>query len=103
MTVTVRNDSSTAYSMSTPYEVVNSGGVESSQIFDLGQCMEGSPSDSLAKGKQASYMIAWVIKDPKSIKLTFEPGNDLDPIRSEERRVGKECDSTCRSRWSPEH
>ncbi|HEY9564027.1 MAG TPA: hypothetical protein VIR30_09680 [Nocardioides sp.] len=80
MTVTVRNDSSTAYSMSTPYEVVNSGGVESSQIFDLGQCMEGSPSDSLAKGKQASYMIAWVIKDPKSIKLTFEPGNDLDPI-----------------------
>src|SRR3546814_4671343 len=21
--------------------------------------------------------------------------------RSEERRVGKECDSTCRSRWSP--
>src|SRR3546814_15781524 len=24
-------------------------------------------------------------------------------IRSEERRVGKECDSTCRSRWSPYH
>src|SRR3546814_1031967 len=27
-----------------------------------------------------------------------EPGN-----RSEERRVGKECVSTCRSRWSPYH
>src|SRR3546814_21052255 len=24
-------------------------------------------------------------------------------IRSEERRVGKECDSTCRYRWSPSH
>src|SRR3546814_5526644 len=24
-------------------------------------------------------------------------------IRSEERRVGKECVSTCRSRWSPSH
>src|SRR3546814_14734251 len=24
-------------------------------------------------------------------------------IRSEERRVGKECVSTCRSRWSPYH
>src|SRR3546814_13656104 len=24
----------------------------------------------------------------------------LPPIRSEERRVGKECVSTCRSRWS---
>src|SRR3546814_4517492 len=26
-----------------------------------------------------------------------------DPDRSEERRVGKECVSTCRSRWSPDH
>src|SRR3546814_2952264 len=26
-----------------------------------------------------------------------------DPLRSEERRVGKECVSTCRSRWSPYH
>src|SRR3546814_13103089 len=25
------------------------------------------------------------------------------PARSEERRVGKECVSTCRSRWSPYH
>src|SRR3546814_779441 len=30
---------------------------------------------------------------------------DRDPIgrRSEERRVGKECVSTCRSRWAPYH
>src|SRR3546814_3868190 len=27
--------------------------------------------------------------------------DDID--RSEERRVGKECVSTCRSRWSPYH
>src|SRR3546814_11339175 len=26
-----------------------------------------------------------------------------DAARSEERRVGKECVSTCRSRWSPYH
>src|SRR3546814_18496730 len=36
-------------------------------------------------------------------------GGDAAPLRvgwrerSEERRVGKECDSTCRSRWSPSH
>src|SRR3546814_16995927 len=33
-------------------------------------------------------------------------GNSVSPIvstRSEERRVGKECVSTCRSRWSPDH
>src|SRR3546814_15750515 len=26
-----------------------------------------------------------------------------EQVRSEERRVGKECVSTCRSRWSPYH
>src|SRR3546814_12305117 len=30
-------------------------------------------------------------------------GTELDKVRSEERRVGKECVSTCRSRWSPYH
>src|SRR3546814_4412623 len=29
--------------------------------------------------------------------------NTLLGLRSEERRVGKECVSTCRSRWSPYH
>src|SRR3546814_15774522 len=29
--------------------------------------------------------------------------NSGDERRSEERRVGKECVSTCRSRWSPYH
>src|SRR3546814_11083026 len=28
---------------------------------------------------------------------------DVNKPRSEERRVGKECVSTCRSRWSPYH
>src|SRR3546814_7359932 len=34
-------------------------------------------------------------------KLEAQP--DLEHQRSEERRVGKECVSTCRSRWSPYH
>src|SRR3546814_15672142 len=29
--------------------------------------------------------------------------SSVSVIRSEERRVGKECVSTCRSRWSPYH
>src|SRR3546814_19892651 len=32
-----------------------------------------------------------------------DPQIVLAVIRSEERRVGKECVSTCRSRWSPYH
>src|SRR3546814_14768649 len=31
----------------------------------------------------------------------FQP--EKEPARSEERRVGKECVSTCRSRWSADH
>src|SRR3546814_17053660 len=31
------------------------------------------------------------------------PGRALVPFRSEERRVGKECVSTCRYRWSLYH
>src|SRR3546814_18498388 len=32
-----------------------------------------------------------------------EGGAAVDVRRSEESRVGKECVSTCRSRWSPDH
>src|SRR3546814_11168375 len=30
-------------------------------------------------------------------------GGQINAARSEERRVGKACVSTCRSRWSPYH
>src|SRR3546814_13716510 len=49
----------------------------------------------------------WAFSMAKSGRK-FEPGNFAGrgfaaPHRSEERRVGKECVSTCRSRWSPYH
>src|SRR3546814_12136763 len=40
--------------------------------------------------------------DKASIRLLSANGPSMRP-RSEERRVGKECVSTCRSRWSPYH
>src|SRR3546814_3102072 len=39
---------------------------------------------------------------PRLLQQGAEEGRD-DGGRSEERRVGKECVSTCRSRWSPYH
>src|SRR3546814_15256281 len=38
-------------------------------------------------------------------RIEADLGEDIviESRRSEERRVGKECDSTCRSRWSPYH
>ena len=47
---------------------------------------------------------------PGSDAHTFEPTSkdmisiaESDLFRSEERRVGKECNPRCRSRWSPYH
>src|SRR3546814_14954328 len=37
------------------------------------------------------------------LSLAELPGLDVSHLRSAERRVGQECVSTCRSRWSPEH
>src|SRR3546814_10388984 len=39
--------------------------------------------------------------EPALIPIRCDPGTTEILRRSEERRVGKECVSTCRSRWSP--
>src|SRR3546814_2029904 len=50
-------------------------------------------------GRPAATADMSAIFEPSIIGVTTRPGE----MRSEERRVGKECVSTCRSRWSPEH
>src|SRR3546814_10728532 len=51
----------------------------------------------------------WLLDDPNELhlpeftRLEGPAGEKLRHRRSEERRVGKECVSTCRSRWSPDH
>src|SRR3546814_11934236 len=51
-----------------------------------------------------------LVPPPGSVPPAFlcfdEWGEETAPVlawRSDERRVGKECVSTCRSRWSPYH
>src|SRR3546814_20794730 len=39
----------------------------------------------------------------KKAMKNLQTSDELIDLRSEERRVGKECISTCRYRWSPEH
>src|SRR3546814_9672353 len=50
----------------------------------------------LAMGRPISWRATGV---PLGTYLRYALGTN----RSEERRVGKECVSTCRSRWSPDH
>src|SRR3546814_15795733 len=44
-----------------------------------------------------------VVGQRLSVRIDDLAGWTIDIGRSEERRVGKECVSTCRSRWSPYH
>ena len=44
-----------------------------------------------------------VLQDCGELDPPVQPTDADSHYRSEERRVGKECVSTCRSRWSPYH
>src|SRR3546814_20543131 len=45
----------------------------------------------------------WVTLSQQGLEPVTAGRFHVRNLRSEERRVGKECVSTCRSRWSPYH
>src|SRR3546814_8791645 len=58
--------------------------------------------------KAAAVAQSWIaLARNLALRFTADLGvvvkHVLPRRRSEERRVGKECVSTCRSRWSPHH
>ena len=55
--------------------------------------------DSLIAGKEPFMSLSDFDRNIRMAKLDKQ----LYLIRSEERRVGKECSEPCRSRWSPYH
>src|SRR3546814_13863188 len=67
------------------YESVERHGIDGTIVATLG---EGADQDAAQKA---------ILAVLPTIQLSMEGG------RSEERRVGKECVSTCRSRWSTYH
>src|SRR3546814_14920357 len=93
----------------------------SSDVCSSDLLRAASPSGDLATiSRNGTFFILpngqgrnWM-KRPASGAMTSSPSSDRTLIpqqrsrisqsrRSEERRVGKECVSTCRSRWSPYH
>src|SRR3546814_19403568 len=54
---------------------------------------------TLSGGEQKRVVLEYLLAGPEEVLLLDEPDN----FRSEERRVGKEWVSTCRSRWAPYH
>src|SRR3546814_412475 len=71
------------------------------QIGDLGVGHDGQPKDGYTPGMElrAKYTLFSEGCRGHLGKRLIERYK----LRSEERRVGKECVSTCRSRWSPYH
>ena len=90
---------------------------------DLATLMTAEQGKPLAEAKgeiaYAASFIEWFAEEGKRLYGDVIPGHQPDkrilvlrqPVgvvaaitpRSEERRVGKECSLTCRSRWSPYH
>src|SRR3546814_19134607 len=64
--------------------------------YSRGKRLSDTPDDDASLRKLVLYVAG---QTPKSLAAI----SNLKHIRSEERRVGKECVSTCRSRWSPYH
>src|SRR3546814_4396103 len=65
------------------------------------------PSETVSKDAPAAtpglHLRKPVAADGPAITALIARCPPLDRNRSEERRVGNECVSTCRSRWSPYH
>src|SRR3546814_19468572 len=53
-----------------------------------------------ATGRDAAALAGHGLAELREAKLCPRPGSNGRTLRSEERRVGKECVSPCRSRWS---
>src|SRR3546814_18081725 len=65
-------------------------GVPAARVVIIGGGVSGTNAARMAMGMEAHVTVI-----DRSLERLYE--------RSEERRVGKECVSTCRSRWSPYH
>src|SRR3546814_15091817 len=69
-----------------------------------GACGDGGMAVAIDQDETAQGAIARVgFERDWFIEAEIAQPHFVEFQRSEERRVGKECVSTCRSRWSPSH
>src|SRR3546814_15150519 len=67
-------------------------------------CSSDLPGPARSCGSTATHGLGSLHRGPTRRTCCAPPSTSCaSRARSEERRVGKECVSTCRSRWSPYH
>src|SRR3546814_13646253 len=76
--------------------------VSGSALIDAGTHAAEVNSDSEGSGVKPDELIS-LEGYSESVRVRSLFDDYVKSKRSEERRVGKECVSTCRSRWSPYH
>src|SRR3546814_9470037 len=64
---------------------------------------ELSVSEATIKAHVTAIFRKLGVRTRTQATLLLQQMGSIPTSRSEERRVGKECVSTCRSRWSPDH
>src|SRR3546814_15866210 len=80
----------------------NSGTTWPTEVAGLLRILKNAPK-SMPPTQVASTLANSHAGDAPAPILRLAPVQTDHTNRSEERRVGKECVSTCRSRWSPYH
>src|SRR3546814_5781466 len=70
---------------------------------NLGSVLPLQANDRLCSPGVKLHGAGFIVTPAEAHTLGLGNDSGLAEHRSEERRVGKECVSTCRSRWSPYH
>src|SRR3546814_14894382 len=100
--VTKRSNKMFFFKQKTAYEMRISDWSSDVCSSDLGRSSVSIQSAAAAAIEAASAgSMPRICISPRN--WAMPPGRAASAARSEERRVGKECVSTCRSRWSPQY
>src|SRR3546814_20175659 len=86
-------------------DLIVSGGEGNGEVHTVGRSSSGVALLALGAPAygQTSTAVESEAEVPAEESAAFQGAAPSESTRSEERRVGKECVSTCRSRWSPYH
>src|SRR3546814_3399382 len=71
--------------------------------FGGGSDTAAEVGDREISGTELSNAFRQELNRLRPLNIDSEQAQKMGVVRSEESRVGKECVSTCRSRWSPYH
>src|SRR3546814_18129866 len=66
-----------------------------------GETPDDATWQALRQGDAPVLVEYTITEEDAATDFAKVPSDMMAKARAEERRVGKECDSTCRSRWSP--